>query len=339
VYADRVSAKAIDEFWGWWTTARSGFAAAFSGGPPLSDEAIAAMSEHVAAIDEALDWEFGAGVTSQHHLCLSGKGDPVTRVVAERWVKRGPPADATFEYYAARQPNRDAESASLSIDGATAALGELVFSVEEDTSSERIHVHGHHPVFATLEDDELCARILFLGLDGLLGEDGVERWIGGVEVSREAIADAVPYLGLRARVDDLARRATGFKGAVLKGERDGRPIFVTVNRALKRVDHLLLDMHVAIDVELLAPTDAGLTTNEEAATLNAMEDELFAALGAHAVSIGRETCDARRTLHLHVTEGGPARAIVDRWAARHAPRRIMVETRMDPRWDVLHRWG
>jgi hypothetical protein len=297
------------------------------------------MSERVAAISDALDWEFGAGVTSEHHLCLSAKGDPVTRVVAERWVKRGPAADATFEYYAARQPNRDAESAVLTIDGATAALGELSFAVEEDGSTERIHVRAHHPAFATLEDEDLCARILFLGLDGLLGEDGVERWIGGVEVSRTPIEGAVPYLALRARVDELSRKATGFKGAILKGERDGRPIFITLNRALKRVDHLLLDMHVTVDVALLTPTADGLTTSDEAATLNAMEDGLFAALGDHAVSIGRETCDGLRTLHLHVTEGGPARAIIDRWAARHAERAVSVETRMDPRWDVLRRWG
>ena len=67
---------------------------------------------------------------------------------------------------------------------------------------------------------------------------------------------------------------------------DGRPVFVTLNAALKRIDHLACDHHVAIDLALLDPTEEGLTTDEEAEQLNALEDEL-APLLADAVYFGR----------------------------------------------------
>jgi hypothetical protein len=329
---------AIDAFWQWWATANQAFAQAFSTHGPLDQALLSEMSQRVEAIDPALDWEFGPGSASEHHLCLSAKGDPVLRVLAERWVKRGPPPDKTWEYYASRQAS-PARALTLEIAGAALALDDLAFDVDEDDSRERLHLRGHHPVFAKVDDESLRLRILFIGLDNLLGEDGVERWIGGVDAAVEPLAAPVPYKDLLARVERLAQRATGSRWAILKGEHDGMPIFVSTNRALKRVDHLLLDMHVTIDVPLLAPTPEGLTTRDEADTLNRIEDELCAALGEHAALIGRETGRGRRTIHLHVAEGGPARAVIDRWAARHPDRPVEVQTRMDPRWEVLDRWG
>ena len=332
-----MSTQAIDDFWRWWATASEAFAEAFVSGRPMGEELIQAMSAHVEAIDASLDWEFGAGARAKHHLCLSAKGDPVTRVVAERWVKRGPAPDATWEYHAARQAARG--DMSLEIGGAKVELAEMVFAIEVDEAVERIHVRGHHPAFATIEDEALRGQILFIALDRLLGEDGVERWVGGIDASVEALPGALPYRDLKKRVDALAARATGDRWAVLSGERQGKPIFITVNRALKRVDHLLLDMHAMVDVPLLAPTPAGLTTREEAEALDDAEDELCATLGEHGVLVGRETCEGRRTIHLHVAEGGPSRGLIERWAARYPDRTVSVETAMDPRWEVLGRWG
>jgi hypothetical protein len=333
------TAAAIDAFWVWWAGASTGFTAAFDGGDTPDDAMIRAMSDHVAAIDEGLDWEFGKGRKSRHHLCLSAKGDPVLRVVAERWRKRAPPADAAWEFYSARQQARGASGdLSLQIAGVTVSLGALTFAVEENDASERVDVRGHHPAFASIDDDELRIQILFIGLDNLLGEDGVERWIGGVEESREPVPGAISWHDLGERVEALAARATGDKWAVLRGDIDGRPVFVMLNQAIKRVDHLLLDMHVAVVLPLRSPTATGLTTHEEAGELNAMEDELVASLGEHAVHIGRETTGGRRTIHLHVGEGGPARGLLDRWAARYPGYDVAIEVAMDPRWDILRRW-
>jgi hypothetical protein len=332
-----MSATAIDEFWRWWATASGAFAESFSAGASLKQELIEAMSAHVTAIHESLDWEFGPGLRSAHHLCLSGKGDPALRVVAERWKKRAPAPDGTWEYHASRQA-WPGEGLELEIGGEKIALKELVFAVEEDESRELLDVRGFHPAYPRIEDQDLRMRILFIALDNLLGEDGVERWLGSVDESLEPLPAGLSHGDLRRRVDELASRATRERWAVLQGQRGGEPVFVTTNLALKRIDHLLLDMHLVVDLPLLAPTETGLTTNEEADVLNALEDELVTSLGEHAVLAGRETTGGHRTVHLRVMEGGPARALVDRWVARHPERSPKVEVQMDPRWDALDRW-
>jgi hypothetical protein len=291
----------------------------------------------VAAIDAGLDWEFGPGVRSEHHLCLSGKGDPMLRLLAERWVRRGPGADATWEFYASRQASR-ASGQGLTIAGHDVALDEFAYAVEEDESRETLDLRAHHPVFRSIADERLRRQILFIALDNLLGEDGVERWIGGIDESIEPVSPSVPHSELPARIEQLASRATGERWAILKGQREGRPLFVTTNLALKRIDHLLLDMHLVVDLPLLAPTEEGLTTNEEADALNALEDELVEALGEHALMAGRETCAGHRTIHLRVMEGGPARGLVERWSARHPERRATAQAKMDPRWEALRAW-
>jgi hypothetical protein len=69
-----------------------------------------------------------------------------------------------------------------------------------------------------------------------------------------------------------------------------------------------------------------------------MEDALFQPLGEEALYIARETHDGHRVMHIHVMEGGPAAAIIDRWRTRDASRRIDTSVSPDPRWDILHRW-
>jgi hypothetical protein len=334
-----VSAEAIDEFWRWWATTKDAFGAAFTARTDLEQALIESMSAQVEAIHEALDWEFGPGARSEHRLCLSGKGDPQLRVVAERWVKRGPSADATWEYYPSRQAHpADDGVIEIEIGDLSVSLGELVFAVEEDDSREVLDVRGFHPLFPTITDEGLRGQILYIALDNLLGEDGVERWLGSVDLSTEPIPTGLSCAGLRERVDALESRATGEQWAVLKAMHDGKPVFVSANRALKRIDHLLLDMSLVVDLPLRTPTLEGLTTTEEGEELNDLQDELVRSLGEHAVLAGRETTAGHRTIHLRVMEGGPARSIVERWAARHPERAASIQAEMDVQWASLHRW-
>jgi hypothetical protein len=323
---------AIEAFWSWWPTVREDFARAFSTREPLDPALIEAMTAHVKAIHESLDWEFGRGTNSAHHLCVSGTGDPALRVIAERWWKRAPAADANWEFHPCRQAG-PAEGVSLKIAGHEVAFDEMTFTVNEDEAREVIHVEAHHPQFEVIADDALRMQVVFLALDQLLGEDGVERWIGSVGALGVRPAEATSYAGLRDRIDALAKRATRERWAILRAESDGKPIFVAANLALKRIDNLLFDMHAVITLNFEGADAQGLPTRDEADALNAIEDELLQSLGAHAVFVGRETTDGRRELHFRVMESGPWSAIVDRWIQRHPARHPALEVAMDPRWE------
>jgi hypothetical protein len=209
---------------------------------------------------------------------------------------------------------------------------------ETELRRELVHVVLHHPAFA-MATEEQRNRAALLTLDNLLGEDGVEKWIGSIETSVPPLPGGKPLEELAAAIDALAGAATGERFAILEGRTaGGRPAVSTVNLALKRVDHLLMDLHLAVTVPLREPTSRGLTTNEEAASLNALEDELFEALGADAVYIGRETGDGARVMHFHVATVGPAEERVRERMGRHPNRGIRLRVEADPAWKILRRW-
>lgn len=330
-------ADPIADFWSWWPTEAAAIAEGFRSKSGLSKEVVDKISALVTAIEPSLDWEFGPGKKSEHHLCLSGKGDPALRVVAERWKRRAPKDDEVWEFYAARQGGH-AVGMSLEFGGHKLSFDDLAFAVDPEDAREIVHLTAFHEAFASMPDAKMRMRVVFIALDNLLGEDGVERWVGRVELAETKPENALGLAALDTFVSEFAAKATGERWMVLKGTRDGAPIFLTTNAALKRVDHLLMDTHLSVTIAIDAPTEQGFPTNEEADALNAIEDALTEALAKDAVYIGRETTRGVRSLHFHVLESGPAAAIVERWRGRFPARSIDVAFARDLRWDVLRRF-
>lgn len=330
------TSDAIAAFWGWWPGAAPGFAASFESGEH-SDPLIAEMSEKVKAIDDRLDWEFGPGREANHHLCLSGRGDPELRVVTERWLERAPAPDETWEYRGARQAHPEG-GLRLSIAGVDANLDDTRFELEVEEERARIAVTGWHPAFTELEDQGVRRQILFITLDSLLGEDDVERWLARVSLADEPIEQGATPAELREAVQELAAQPDDEKWQMLRGEGDGRPLLAVVNRSVKRVDHWLKDTLLRVRVKLTTANDDGMPSREESELLNDAEDALLESLEAHAVYIARETHAGARTLFFHAEESGPAVDIASRWKPS-ADHEVTVEAARDVGWDVLHRWG
>jgi hypothetical protein len=333
-------ADRLDAFWAWWRTASPGLAAAFDA--RRGDAAVEELGARIDAIDPRLAWETGPGLRgARHHLALSSDGDPELRIVAERWLARAPPPDAAWEFYPARQatPGDPRLLLELHDDAGTAiAYGDVRVALEPDTLRERIHVVLHHPALARLDEGERT-RAAFLVLDGVLGEDAVERWLGAMETSAEPLPDGEPLEALVDAVATLARTATGEGYAT--GERrtgSGAPVIMVVNLAVKRIDHLLMDAHLEVVLPLLRQAERGMPTAEENEAVHALEVELRAILGHDAVWIARETAEGRRTIHFHVAGQGPAEGRARAWASGRPDRGVSVEVRHDPAWDVLRRW-
>lgn len=329
--------EAIEEFWRWWSSAAGAFDAAFEQKQGVEPALITALTAHVAAIDDRLDWEFGPGEQSRHHLCLSSKGDPELRVIVERWLRAAPASDGVWEFYGARRANPHG-GLQLEIAGHKIALDELRVAFAFDEARERFDLRVDHPVFAAIDDEDLRMRIAFIALDNTLGEDDVERWIGAIELGIPTASTSVPLQQLLPQLRVLMRGCSGERWSLLQGTIDGAPTVVLLNSAVKRIDHLSMDLHLSVAIALREPTDAGLPTAAEAATLDAMEDALVDRLGPHAVHIARETSRGVRALHFHTMEAGPSAAIVAAWKEQHSEYAIDVEVQSDPRWDVLRRW-
>lgn len=336
-----MSTEGIKKFWRWWPKVRPRVEAAISGAgfdPDLVEE----INDHVSAVDERLDWELAPGVRgAAHAFCVSPKGDPELRLLTELWRVSGPPADATWEYHGARQGGPVRAGMQLQIDGVDVSAADFSVAFEVDRTRERIDARYFHPAFAKRPplEDKLRFTITYLVADAMFGEDGVERWLGVIEPVNARPADAQPMSALQAAVDELTRSATGEKFALLRGEDgEGKPVFATINLAVKRVDHLLCTMHVAVDIEIADPDENGLSKTEEAPALDELEVELTTALGPGAVFVGRETRRGRRVLHWFTPEDGPQRSAIEAWTASHPERGVQATWTRDPGWTLLQRF-
>jgi hypothetical protein len=326
--------EGIRSFWVWWSTARHQILRAIEVEQTFSDRLIEDIASHVSAIGD-LDWELSPGKTAKHAFCVSPKGDPQARLITELWRHRGPNPDETWEYFAARQGT---QASRIEIGGVQLDRDDLMVSFEVDTGRERIDATYFHPRFAKLSE-KLQTTSLYLLLDGALGEDAVERWLGRIEATSKRLENTLPFSQFREALSKLERTATGEQFVLMEGKTEaGARVVITCNQSLKRIDHLLHTMHVAVDLVILDQNPQGLTTSADAEKLNELEDELTAALAGLAVYFGRETKPGHRVLHWYVAEDSAAKPIIERWAAQHAERDPHVEWIRDPTWKFVKRY-
>ena len=219
----------------------------------LDEALIAEVTAKVQAVDPKLTWELGPGGAAQHAFSLSSGGDPELRRLAARWHRAAPAADAVWEFHPARRGAPGLSDAKLQIAEHTIPLGEMRFTVTIDPNRELMNVTSFHPAFAAMPE-EMRGMTTFITLDRVLGEDTVQRWLGGIRISVEPLEKGAPFATLIEAVGLLSRDATGERFTTLQGQApDGRPMFATINLALKRIDHLACDTHVSVDVALLDP--------------------------------------------------------------------------------------
>jgi hypothetical protein len=161
-------------------------------------------------------------------------------------------------------------------------------------------------------------------------------WLDRVE--HTAAPQGSPRSALAAAVDALRVEPGREQLVALEGRApDGRPMFAIADLTIKKLDHILMDTHFAITVAYEAGPD-GMCSPGLLDELNAMEDELLAALGPDAVFIAHETGLGHRLIHLHATSDGPVPTAIERWERRYMNREIETVARADPQWDILRRW-
>jgi hypothetical protein len=327
----------IEAFWTWWPDAAARIGVAIE--QRTFDEALVAeVTAKVQAMHPKLTWELGPGGAARHALCLSSNGDPELRRLAERWFRAAPAADALWEFHPARRGSPALAEARLQIAEHTVPLGEMRFMVELDPNREVMNITSFHPGFTSMPD-EMRGMTTFITMDRILGEDTVQRWVGGIRTSVVPLEKGAPFGVLIEAVGLLSRDATGERFTTLHGQApDGRPGFATINLALKWIDHLACDTHVAVDVALLELTPEGMPSDDEAEALNDIEDELEEMITGEAVYLGRETVHDRRALHWFVAPDHPIRPALEAWAARNADRDVRLTWSPDPRWTMADRF-
>lgn len=326
----------IDQFWRWWRGAADGLAKAFDSGAGLSDAQIDDISQHVKAMGD-LAWETGPGQASRHHFALSAEGDAELRVFTQRWLARAPAKSDAWEFFAARQPGAS-EGWSVTFGDRTFSFDDFRVRITRDEDRERLDVECYHPQFGELDDDT-CYRPLFIALDNVLGEDGVVRWVGAVDISREPLAQGASLFALRDEVAAVAQEWKSDRTWLIEGKtEDGNPLLAVVNPSLKRLDYLLHDHHYELSLELVDVGENGLPDGEENQDLNEFEDELLAELGHAAVWIGHETYEGKRVIHFHADSSAAVQKKVEDFVTLDGRWECELAVTYDPAWEILRKY-
>jgi hypothetical protein len=323
------------DFWTWWSGgARERIVSAIASGG-LNERLVAEVNRAVLGIHPGMAWELAPGRVAEHAFCVSPDGNAEVRQAALRWLDSGPPADATWEYHASRQPWPTLRT--LQVGSWQFELGEMRAISSWDETHGRVDVRLWHPKFPDLPN-ETRLQVAFLFLDNLLGEDEVERWIGTIDLLDAPSGGRTPE-ELRAEVARRSEEGSGDATWILGQltRPDGRTTIVTANAGVKRIDHPFADHHVTIGVILDGPI---MPTDDVAAVLNAEEDDLLERLGEAAAYVGRTTTPGLRQLHFVTRDpelmrpgiDGWAAALPDTWTPGGPQRRIKVDFQHDMSW-------
>ncbi|MFC4042771.1 DUF695 domain-containing protein [Dactylosporangium siamense] len=325
----------IVEFWAWWPTIRPAVVAAIAGGGwgSIAED----VSKRVAAIHKELAWEFSAGRESRHALVVSPSGNAELRAVAARWAALAPAADPEFEYHTSRQPDHSTLTATIEIGGGVKLdMSQLRFAFQRDDGAAAIDVVGYHPMFRKLQET-VRGQVTFLALDWLLGEEGVETWVGAVEFAADEPAGARDPLDLVAAVDTLREEYREPQWVIMRATPPGAPMILALAvRPLRSVRWPRFDTHVPVSLPFPHRTDEGLPDTASLEALRDFEDgPLAAALHGDGELVAHESSDGVRTLHYYVDGTTSAGADLAAAAATWQLGRAQVGRAHDPGFEAV----
>ena len=324
----------IAAFWTWWETGRAKLEAAIDSGEPSEIPEIITGLVH--DIHPDLEWQLAPGPSAARSFALSSGGDPSLRLITAQWAALAPENDDDWEYHPARVPT---VPVAFEMDGVAINPDLATLTTVEEELVEQLEVILYVPGFERLEPEGQMRVALYL-LDAVLGEDDVERWIGFIDTVNEAPAEGRPLAVLPDLVAAFASTATGEGWDVVEEqERNAFPAISTINRALKRLDHLEHTLHLEMVIEMNQWTDLGLPTEDEAKDLNLLEDDLGHTLGGQAVFAARETEECIRRLHYFIRPYEAVEETIDQWAELIESHTIEPVLSYDPDWAIRDRWS
>jgi hypothetical protein len=322
-----LSDESIESFWKAWGDIRAALEIDIAAGE--YGDGTEGLTDAVETIHDDLEWEIRDGKSARHALCLSS-GDPGLRHLAQRWVDAAPPADTVWEFHPARTP---IEPEMFEIDGLDIDPALATCFAEVDPDAEHLSITVSHPEFRGL-DEANRFQATFRMIDDLLGEDGTEKWIGSVDATPIVPHGAAPLTDLPRMVDELAATATGERWVVFEDEDPSDPSSLDINLAVKRLDHVYATDYVSANLHFEDPEGQAVPTEEQAAQLNALEDELLAAIGHRGIAFARGLFPGILVLHFYMEP--EATPIAEDWAMRHRTTVYHLDVESDPGWDRMH---
>ncbi len=322
-------------FWEWWSADGRALADEHLQAPTDSGEFAAAMSSQLSSWEE-LGWAVEPGETAAHVLVLSA-GDPDHRALARRVVLAAPAADGRWSYADSRPPAPDLDSRVLEASGAAEVdLARVLLTARMNDG--RFDVQVHHPMFATLDEQERL-ELTVEALVAALGEVDVELWLGAVVAVDFAPLDGFGLTALRSVVGDLKRQRVGEDGEpgwkMLRGETAAGPLVVLVRSILHPLTAPHLDTYVGVSLPFAHRTEGGLPDGPSLESLRRFEDRLEREVGTSGQVVAQLSSAGVRVLHLYVDSTAGLLPLLKELAKAWDEGKADVHDMHDPGWQAV----
>lgn len=314
----QVSREAISEFWRAWPRLARLLERDLA--EERYGEGTEDLTDLVASIDPALEWDLLPGREAKNALCLSSSADLTLRSVTERWFRAAPSPGILWEYHPARIPVKPTpvQMGEVEIDPL-----DVTVVIEPHLATEELDLTIGHPDFGSI-DETLQLQVAFRLLDDLLGEDGLEAWVGSVDVVPHPLPWGIPFIDLTSEVDRLAASATGKRWELLdRNDYELGESRLFINRALKRLHFLDVENIAILSIETSIPGDP---------LLRQVEEDLAAVLHSGGVIFAHQVFDTFTEIYAYAASG-KERAVaelVERW--RPVVYNLVFDP--DPAWDT-----
>jgi len=193
--------EGIEKFWQWFAKRSEHIRDLYAEG--RLSEIAAEISAQLDGIDNRLAWEIGPATGSALTLVLSAEGDPHLDAVAEALQKSTPPLSGwVFSRYRQTKDISTIESI-LRSQGYQIDLTQATAHPSVSPDRSRVDVQLVLPSAQALGPEDERNSVAFQILDGVLGEQAVEAFIGEVKLLNRSESKGIPLARFREFVHEL----------------------------------------------------------------------------------------------------------------------------------------
>jgi hypothetical protein len=135
--------------------------------------------------------------------------------------------------------------------------------------------------------------------------------------------------------EQAARRWGGERWATLEGAFGHERLVAVVRHPLHRVDHPLIDEHIAVRLPYRSAAPDGQPTPAALDDLLVIQRAITARLASNAVLVGMQTAGGERLLHLYADSCESPLATVREMLGGYVAGEATAEAHFDPGWDAV----
>lgn len=160
------------------------------------------MNKHLGAVDDRLMWEFGPAVHKKgHRLVITPEVNRYLRPLVTEMLNRAPKLER-WEFYPYRLPEGYDEAEQMVKARSRGSIANVSF-VATISKLNKIDLVFYSPNYSS-ENDRQGFHDVFVAIETMLGEEVLDKWVGGIEVAplKKDVADLKSVKQLKTEVDE-----------------------------------------------------------------------------------------------------------------------------------------